>query len=233
MKFPNPRHATEEGLVAIGGNLKVATLKQAYEMGIFPWPQEGLPLLWFSPDPRGVLDFKEFKVPTSLKKFLKKRKDWVFTQNQAFPLVLAECRQQSRPGQSGTWITDEMEKAYLDFYKAGCVQSFECWDKGELIGGLYGVEISIQEQITKKNNSKKITTDSVLLKPPEAGKKIFSAESMFFKKSNASKLCLWKMVEYYQSLGLDWIDIQMVTPVTKSFGGKYISREEYLQRIGV
>lgn len=204
IQFPNPRDTTPEGIVAIGGNLQVETLKAAYSKGIFPWPQEGYPMIWFSPDPRGVLDFADFRVPESLKKFAKKHLHWSYTINQAFPEVIQNCRLQKRPNQSGTWILPEMQKAYTDFFRAGFVKSLECWEQGELIGGIYGVEI---------NN-------------------VFAGESMFFKKKNASKMCLWKMVEHQQSLGRTWMDIQMVTPVTEAFGGKYISREEFLKRIG-
>ena len=205
IQFPDPRHTTPEGIVAMGGNLEVETLKSAYKKGIFPWPQEGYPLLWFSPDPRGVLDFDDFHVPESLSKFAKKVGHWRYTLNQAFPEVIEQCQLQKRPKQSGTWILPEMKSAYLDFFQAGFVKSLECWEEDQLIGGIYGVEI---------NN-------------------VFSGESMFYKKKNASKMCLWKMIEHQKSLGRTWMDIQMVTPVTESFGGKYISREEFLARIGV
>jgi len=204
IQFPDPRHTTPEGIVAIGGNLEVETLKSAYKKGIFPWPQEGYPLLWFSPDPRGVLDFADLHVPTSLQKFKKKAAHWKYTFNQAFPQVIEQCQLQKRPKQSGTWILPEMKKAYIEFFKAGFVKSLECWDGDQLIGGIYGVEI---------NN-------------------VFSGESMFFQKQNASKMCLWRMIEHQKSLGRSWMDIQMITPVTEAFGGKYIPREEFLTRIG-
>lgn len=209
IQFPNPRQTTPEGIVAIGGKLDVEILKSAYRSGIFPWPQEGYPMIWFCPDPRGVLDFADFHVPESLQKFAKKQmkleNPWRFTMNQAFPEVIKQCRLQKRPEQNGTWILPEIQKAYLEFFKAGYVKSLECWDGDQLIGGIYGVEVN----------------------------DVFAGESMFFKKQNASKMCLWKMIEHQKSLGRTWMDIQMVTPVTEAFGGKYISREEFLQRIGV
>jgi leucyl/phenylalanyl-tRNA--protein transferase len=201
--FPDPRQSTPEGIVAVGGDLQVSILKEAYSRGIFPWPQEGLPLLWFSPDPRGVLDFEDFHVPASLKKFAKGHPDWRFTINQALPEVLKACRRQQRPGQEGTWITHDMQEAYIQFFSAGYVKSLECWEQDDLIGGIYGVDV---------NN-------------------VFSGESMFYRKPNASKMCLWKMVEHLQSKGRTWMDIQMLTSVTESMGGKYISRDEFLERL--
>ncbi|GIL16432.1 MAG: leucyl/phenylalanyl-tRNA--protein transferase [Oligoflexia bacterium] len=203
--FPNPRLTTAEGLVAVGGNLKVETLVAAYSKGIFPWPQEGYPMLWFCPDPRGVLDFHDFHVPTSLKKFEKKHPNWKVTTNQAFPEVIRQCRLQKRPGQSGTWISKEIQAAYIKFFEAGFVLSLEVWDGDELIGGIYGVLL----------------------------KGLFSGESMFYKRDNASKIAFWKIVEHLKSLGHQWMDIQMVTSVTKAFGGKYIPREEFLRRLGI
>jgi len=205
IQFPDPRLTTPEGIVAIGGQLNVETLKAAYEKGIFPWPQEGYPMIWFCPDPRGVIDFSDFHVPESLRKFAKKNSNWQFTVNHNFPEVIKNCRLQKRPNQNGTWILPEMQKAYVDFFKAGYVKSLECWENGELIGGIYGVEVN----------------------------GIFAGESMFFKKENASKMCLWKMIEHQKESGRTWIDIQMVTPVTEAFGGKYISREEFLKRLKI
>lgn len=205
MIFPNPRHASPEGLVAVGGNLEIQTLLAAYSSGIFPWPQEDYPLLWFSPDPRGVLDFSEFHVPTSLKKWAKAHPHWQFTVNKAFLEVIKNCRLQKRPGQDGTWITAEMQNAYGKMFHAGHILSLECWEDSKLIGGIYGVLLN----------------------------GVFSGESMFFKKNNASKMCFWKLVEYLKSQGHTWMDIQMTTSVTKAMGGKYISREDFLKRIGV
>jgi leucyl/phenylalanyl-tRNA--protein transferase len=201
----NPRVNNPEGLIAVGGSLDIKTLIQAYSCGVFPWPQEGYPNLWFSPDPRGVLDFKDFHVSESLKKFAQKNKNLKFTYDQSFAEVIKACQLQSRPGQAGTWITAEMKNAYLNFHKQGYAHSLECWLDQQLVGGIYGVDV--------------------------AG--VFSGESMFFKLPNASKLCFWKLVEKLQAEGRTWIDIQMITPVTKSFGGKHITKEQYLKRIGI
>jgi len=210
MIFPDPRAETEEGIIAVGGELSVETLCEAYSKGIFPWPQEGLPMLWFSPERRGILEFTEFHVQKSLKKYARKNPQIFFTINQAFEQVIRECRLQERKGQSGTWILGEMELAYTELFRAGYVLSLECWRPGlenqaELIGGIYGVMLDGH----------------------------FSGESMFFREPNASKLALWQLVEYLRERGHQWMDIQMVTPVLEAFGGKYISREEFLQKRGL
>lgn len=213
--FPNPRQSTPEGLVAVGGNLEMETLTEAYRKGIFPWPQPEMPLLWFSPDPRGIIDFKDFHIPKSLSKFARSHPDWQFSFNRAFAQVIHECRTQLRKGPSGkkeagSWILPEMEMAYGKLFDNGRVLTCECWDGEELIGGIYGV-----------------------LTMTAKGFLLFSGESMFHKRSNASKMVLWKLVEHLKAQGHEWMDIQMVTEVTGMMGGKYISREEYLQRIGV
>lgn len=206
----NPRMSTPEGLVAVGGNLEVATLQEAYRNGIFPWPQEDLPLLWFSPDPRGVLDFQDLHVPRSLRKWQRQHPHWTYTMNSAFPKVIEACRLQVREGQAGTWILPNMEEAYLRLFNEGQILSLEVWEEAELIGGIYGV-------LT-------FTARETLL---------FSGESMFHKRANASKMAFWKLVEHLQAHGHSWMDMQMLTDVTRSFGGKYISREEFLGRIGI
>lgn len=203
-EFPDPRASTVEGLVAVGGVWSADLLAAAYQKGIFPWPQEDLPILWFSPDPRGVLDFEDFRVPKSLVKFARKC-PWLFTENEAFEEVMEQCRKQARPGQQGTWILPEMISPYVELERRGQALSVEVWEDGILIGGIYGVFIN----------------------------QTFSGESMFYLKPNASKMCLWKMVERLMGLGCAWMDLQMVTDVTGAFGGKYISREEFLQRRGL
>lgn len=198
--FPDPRQANAEGLVAIGGPITAELLEDAYSHGIFPWPHEDYPELWFCPDPRGVLFFEELHVPTSLRKFMKKT-DWTFTINQTFRQVMKECKEQPRPGQAGTWITEDMTRAYEELHLRGHVVSGEVWAAGELIGGIYGVWLN----------------------------GVFSGESMFHKKTNASKFAFLGIVEWLQERGCAWMDIQMVTSVTESFGGKYISRDAYLE----
>lgn len=204
-QFPDPRSASPEGLVAVGGTLTVDLLTEAYENGIFPWPQEGYPMLWFSPEPRGILDFEELHINRSLEKWLRKEEPKLtFTVNQAFDAVIEGCKDQKRPGQESTWILPVIVASYQRMFAAGKIISGECWENGELVGGIYGV----------------------------LSEKYFSAESMFYKKPNASKYGFIKLVEHLKNLGHEWMDIQMVTEVTSSLGGKLISREDFLKRIG-
>jgi leucyl/phenylalanyl-tRNA---protein transferase len=200
--FPDPREATEDGLLCIGGSLDVPTLLQAYSKGIFPWPQEGYPLLWFSPSQRGVLDFSELHLSRTFLRDLK-RSDLKFTFNKAFSKVIRACSQIPRSHETGTWILPEMVEAYIAFHKAGHAHSIEAWRDGELVGGLYGVYVG----------------------------GVFSGESMFYTESNASKLCLYKMILHLKNKGLQWLDTQMVTPLVEKLGGKYISRDEFLDRL--
>lgn len=203
--FPDPKSADIiDGVIAVGGDLDAPNLKLSYSLGIFPWPHEGYPLLWFCPDERGILEFSELHISRSLNKWIRKYEPLInVTVNESFTNVMIECQQQLRQGQKGSWITPEMIAAYTKLNQQGHALSVECWMDGELISGIYGVK----------------------------SKKYFSCESMFFKKSNASKYAFLKLVEHLKSLGLDWMDLQMVTDVSESFGAKYITREEFLKRI--
>lgn len=203
--FPDPR-TTEilEDVIAVGGILDAPNLKLSYSMGIFPWPHEGYPMLWFCPEERGILEFHELYINRSLDKWIRKNEPNItVTINKDFSQVMRECQAQVRQGQKGTWITSEIIEAYTQLHKNGNAISVECWEDGEMISGIYGV---------KSEN-------------------YFSCESMFFKKSNASKYAFIKLVDHLETLGLDWMDLQMVTDVCESLGGKYISREEFLERI--
>ncbi|WP_413558218.1 leucyl/phenylalanyl-tRNA--protein transferase [Bdellovibrio sp. HCB209] len=199
--FPDPRDTMAEGILAVGGKLDVGTLYTAYSRGIFPWPQVGFPMLWFSPEKRGVLFFNEFHVPESLERYRRKNPQITYTVNKDFDHVISECSRQPRPGQEGTWILPGMKQAYHEFYKAGFCMSLEVRENNILIGGIYGVLVD----------------------------GVFSGESMFYKKPNASKLALWFLVEYLTDKGHEWMDVQMVTPVVGQMGGRLIDREEYLQ----
>lgn len=200
--FPPPEMTLTEGILDVSDDLRVERLLEAYSFGIFPWPHPGLPTVWYCPEERGILDFRNYHVPKSLKKFMARSK-WTYSFNRAFNEVVQECAVQPRPGQMGTWITRKMVKAYRDFHKAGYAHSLEVWDGEDLIGGLYGVYVG----------------------------GLFCGESMFHRKANASKCALVKLVEYLNGKGLDWMDIQMVTPLSAMFGGKYISRNEFLRRL--
>lgn len=204
MHFPHPEEADIHGLLCMGGDLTPERLVEAYSQGIFPWPQQGLPLLWFSPPRRGVLDFSEFRVPRSVKRLLLKE-PFVLTMNQAFPKVIQQCASIPRDGETGTWILPEMQEAYSELHRRGIAHSVEAWQNGELVGGLYGVFVN----------------------------GLFSGESMFYKVSGASKACLVHLVNDLRARGCTWMDIQMVTPVLQMFGGKYISRAKFLERLKV
>lgn len=205
VNFPDPWILPDDsdGLIYIGGNLSVETLAKAYTLGIFPWPlEEHYPLFWFCPQPRGILEFESLHIPHSLEK-LRKKGIYRFSFNKAFSRVMEECARQKRPGQEGTWIIPEMFPAYRKFHEEGFAHSIECWRGEELVGGLYGVYVN----------------------------GVFSGESMFHREPNTSKLCLVEMALKLKSLGLRWMDIQMLTPVTEHLGGRYISRKEFLARL--
>lgn len=201
--FPDPRLA-ENDVVDVFDKINTDILLESYSFGIFPWPYAELPILWFCPKERGVLDFSELKIPTSLKKFYKNH-PFEIRFNSAFAEVLERCANVPRPGQTGSWITKELREAYINFHKAGYAHSIEAWHKGRLVGGLYGVYVGGS----------------------------FSGESMFFEEPNASKVCLLRLIEVLREQGLKWMDIQMVTDHTARFGGKLISRDEFLQRLEV
>lgn len=203
VEFPDPRETLAEGIIAVGGKLDVGTLYTAYSKGIFPWPQPGLPMLWFSPEQRGILEFTDFRVPESLRRFRRKNPQIKFTVNKDFHHVIEECSKQPRPGQEGTWITPTMIRAYMEFFNEGFCMSVEVRENNVLIGGIYGVLVQ----------------------------GVFSGESMFYRKANASKLALWYLVEILSEQGHRWIDVQMVTPVIGSMGGKYVDREVYLEML--
>ncbi len=203
--FPDPRTTKiEDDIIAVGGYLDAENLKKSYAMGIFPWPHEGYPLLWFCPDKRGILDFKDLHIPQSLQKWIKKNQPEIkVTVNECFSEVMKECQKQKRKDQKGSWINKEMIEAYSDLQKKGGALSVECWISDELISGIYGV----------------------------MSKKYFSCESMFFKKPNASKYAFIQLVEHLKKQKMTWMDLQMVTDVSESFGAKYISRSKFLDRM--
>lgn len=200
--FPDVHITQEEGLIAVGGTLDVPTLFHAYKKGIFPWPQVGYPMLWFSPEKRGVIDFSELHISRSLEKQIK-RDEYTFTVNQNFERVIEACQRQPRKNQQGTWILPELRKAYIKFHQAGFAHSVECWRGTELVGGIYGVFVE----------------------------GVFSGESMFHEIPNTSKLSFLHLVKHLQNRQVEWMDIQMVTSVTENLGGKYISRDEFLSRL--
>jgi leucyl/phenylalanyl-tRNA---protein transferase len=201
--FPPVESATEDGLVAVGGDLEIDTILSAYRSGIFPWPiSPEFPLAWFSPNPRGILEFSEFHIPRSFEKFLKKR-PFTITFNRAFDEVIRECARIYRKGQPSTWITPDIIHGYQELFKKQFAYSVEVWNDQELVAGLYGVCIG----------------------------EFISGESMFTKEDNASKYALFSLVEQLQTKNIQWLDTQMVTSVVENFGGKYIPRPEFLQKL--
>lgn len=202
----NPRAETTEGVIAIGGELRPQVLVQAYNHGIFPWPHEGYPLLWFCPDERGVIDFADLHLPKSFQKWLRKNRSFfTITMNQKFSEVIKNCKEQKRKGQNGTWITEDIENCYIELHQQGVALSLEVMRGDRLVGGIYGV----------------------------LSNKYFSCESMFHKEDNTSKLALFALIQYLKSLGSSWMDIQMVSSVCESIGGKLISKNDFLRRIGM
>lgn len=201
LQFPDPNLAEADGLLAIGGDLSTERLIQAYKSGIFPWFEDDVPL-WWSPDPRFVLFPNELKISTSMKTLLK-RKAFTFTINKSFAEVIRNCKSVRRDGQAGTWITEEMQKAYNELNRLGYAISAEAWNDGELAGGLYGVRMG----------------------------KIFFGESMFSHQSNASKYAFISLVEQLQSEGVELIDCQVYTAHLESLGARMIPRKEFLNKI--
>ena len=199
--FPPVQTAEPDGLLAIGGDLSPERLLTAYKNGIFPW-YEGEHILWWCPDPRFVLFPEELKVSKGIKNLLKKN-EFTFTVNKAFPEVINECKKISRPGQAGTWITDEVEKAYNLMHKLGHAHSAEIWKNEELAGGLYGIKIG----------------------------KVFFGESMFSKISNASKVAFALYVQQLNDEGVKLIDCQIYTKYLESFGARMIPRKDFIQKL--
>ncbi len=201
-EFPPIESASEEGLLAIGGDLEVESLLLAYKQGIFPWPiSADYPLAWFSPDPRGILFCDDLHVSKSLAKLVRKNKFTIKFNTQFKEVVEACARSKNRKGEIGTWITPDIKWAYYALYQAGYAYSVEAYNEDEkLVGGLYGVNIG----------------------------SMFSGESMFYLESNASKVALVTFIQKLKDHGVGWFDTQMVTSITEGLGAKEISRKDFL-----
>ncbi len=198
--FPNPDLAPGDFPLAIGGDLSPERLIFAYSSGIFPWYSEGEPIMWWSPDPRMVLFPENLKVSRSLRKVIK-NKGFEVRFDTDFGRVINMCASVKRPGQEGTWITDEMKKAYIELHNLGYAHSVETYLDGELVGGLYGVSIG----------------------------KTFFGESMFYTVSDASKVAFVKLVEKLREWDFDMIDCQQSTPHMERFGAVEIPRKKFLE----
>ena len=200
LEFPNLDEADESGLLALGGDLSIDRLKLAYSKGIFPWYEKGMPILWWSPNPRMVLFPDKVIISHSLKQIIKKQ-HFTITIDTAFEKVIKNCAQTPRKGEKGTWITREMKNAYIDLHKAGFAHSAEAWLDGKLVGGLYGVAIG----------------------------KAYFGESMFHHVTNASKVAFFHLVEKLSSWDFKIIDAQVYTNHLESLGGEMIPRSQYIQ----
>ncbi|MEO6549911.1 MAG: leucyl/phenylalanyl-tRNA--protein transferase [Ferruginibacter sp.] len=200
--FPPVDTATEEGIVAIGGDLGTERLLLAYRNGIFPWFNEDEPIVWWSPDPRFVLYPQRLKVSKSMQTVLNNGK-FRFTINRAFTQVIQQCKTTYRKGQGGTWISPAIQDAYTQLHLLGHAHSAEAWFNGELVGGLYGVKIG----------------------------KVFFGESMFSKISNASKFAFIKYVQQLKIEGVSLIDCQVYTEHLESLGAEMIERKKFLRII--
>ncbi|HET8804544.1 MAG TPA: leucyl/phenylalanyl-tRNA--protein transferase [Aequorivita sp.] len=199
--FPKPEDATVDGLLAIGGDLSIDRLLLAYNSGIFPWFEDDQPILWWGPDPRMVLFPAKFKVSKSLRKTLNSEK-FKITFNQNFAEVISNCANVPRKGETGTWITEEMQEAYIAMHKAGHAVSVEVWENDKLVGGLYGIDL------------------------PQ--KKVFCGESMFSLVSDASKVAFYHLSEYSKTKNYKLIDCQIYIEHLESLGAEEIGREEFL-----
>ncbi len=209
--FPDPAqawgpNAPAPGLLAAGGQLDLPTLRRAYGRGIFPWFSEGQPILWWSTDPRMVLFTGEFRLHRSLRKTLARfvvdpRCELRF--DTAFDRVIDACSSSPREGQSGTWIVPDMRQAYRDLHRAGLAHSVETWIDGELVGGLYCVNL---------------------------GRAVFG-ESMFTRMPDASKIALAALVCFCRAQGIEWIDCQQNTRHLASLGAREIARRDFVAHV--
>ena len=198
--FPPVEDALEDGLLAIGGDLRPERLLLAYHNGIFPWYNEDEPPMWWSPDPRFVLFPEELKVSKSMRQLLK-QDAFEFREDTGFEAVISNCSNVSRARQDGTWISYDIISAYTTLHELGYAHSAETWYKGELVGGLYGLLLG----------------------------NVFFGESMFSLTNNASKYAFIKWVEILKARGVVLIDCQVYTEHLESLGAKTISRDTFMQ----
>jgi leucyl/phenylalanyl-tRNA--protein transferase len=200
--FPNPELADDSGLLAVGGDLSAERLLLAYAHGIFPWYQQGLPILWHSPDPRMVLRVGDLHIGRSLAKTIR-RQPYDIRFDTAFAEVVEACADTPRPDQDGTWITEEMKAAYRELHRLGFAHSAEAWLGDRLVGGLYGVSLG-------------------------AG---FFGESMFAFEPDASKIAFVMLIQQLERWGITLIDCQVHTDHLARFGADLVPREKFLEML--
>ena len=200
--FPDAALSEPDGLLAVGGDLSPERLVAAYAAGIFPWFNEASPILWWSPDPRLVLVPEWLHVPRSLARTIR-RGGFRVTADTAFEQVILRCAESPRPGQRGTWITDNMVEAYVRLHRLGLAHAFEAWEGDALAGGLYGVSLG----------------------------GAFFGESMFADRPDASKVAFVRSVEWLATRGIRLVDCQVHTEHLARFGAREIPRAEFLTRL--
>lgn len=200
--FPPADYAEPDGLLAVGGDLSSERILLAYQLGIFPWYSEHMPILWWTPDPRLVLFPEELRISRSLARALRKGIFQV-TVDRAFREVMIRCATVPRREGEGTWIMPEMVEAYCRLHRMGHAHSVETWVQGELVGGLYGVSIG----------------------------RVFYGESMFSQRADASKVALVHLVSMLRHHGFELIDCQVTTGHLMRMGARAISRREFLARL--
>ena len=213
--FPNPRHHrfsewvlfgdyyyNARDIVGFGGELTIGNLRNAYRRGIFPWHVDGLPLPWYCPEKRAILEFDELHVPRSLRKERKKTR-FAFTIDRDFRAVIENCARVRRSDGYGTWITRDFIRAFTEFHETGEAHSVEVWDDEQMVGGLYGVT---------------------------AGG-VFCGESMFHLRPNASKFALLHLIDHLKERGATWLDIQVMTPHFEALGAKEVARAAFLDKL--
>ncbi|WP_321994549.1 leucyl/phenylalanyl-tRNA--protein transferase [Clostridium butyricum] len=195
--FPNPELGEEDGLLAFGGDLSMERLLLAYSNGIFPWYNEGEPIMWWSPRPRFIIKPDEIRISKSMRKIIRKSQFKV-TFNNDFEGVISNCKSM-RENNEGTWITDDMKDAYINLFKNGYAVSVETYLDDELVGGLYGVVIG----------------------------RCYFGESMFSRVSNASKIALITLAEVLKEQKFEFIDCQVYTEHLESMGARMIPFDEF------
>jgi len=200
--LPSPERAGPDGLLAVGGDLSAGRLLAAYRAGIFPWYEPGGPVLWWSPDPRLVLDPADLRVSRSLRALIR-RKVYATTFDTAFREVIRGCATASRKDEHGTWITPEVEAGYSELHELGYAHSVETWREGELVGGLYGVLLG----------------------------RCFFGESMFARQANASKVALVALAGELIRRQIHLIDCQVASEHMLGLGAALIPRVEFLMRL--
>ena len=199
--FPDPRRSRGD-VIAVGDDLSIETLRDAYRHGIFPWPHDELPLPWFSPRRRTLLFFDELHVSRSLRRG-QKQSPFTFTIDSDFLAIIRACAGTPRGEDEGTWIGADIIAGYTRLHQAGDAHSIEVWQDDEIVGGLYGVD--------------------------SGG--VFTGESMFHTMPDASKLALLFLIDHLRGRGATWLDCQVMTPHMRALGAREIARAEFLDRL--